>query len=183
MEAADIGKAIAAIQKADKFLDVRERLGEIVEGVETDEDRFLGKREATEYFKADSSFEPDRNKVIKVSDVIAAANLISAEFIVRTWPRFIKSKLKEYIIGKIAGAAAGKAAAILTLKAGAGPLVQIIQAIVSAFTVRTTQKIEAQEIEKAIRDGSAAHRKSLNDLQLSQEKKPSRVGPTYTRNG
>jgi len=182
MTAAELAKWLKAAQKANDFRNLREGMKDVIWEIEREEDNEFGKREGTEFFKTDKSFEPERNKVVKVSDVLAAANLIAAQFMVRTWPGFLKTKIEEYVLGKVVGAVAAKAAAKLSLKSIAKAISGAIGAVAGAFAVRTTQAEEMKALEKKIREGSAKWRKELNELALSQAKKPARVGPTYTRN-
>ena len=178
---ATLNSALQNAQKIFDFKELRDSMRREVKKADEDADAFFGKREATEFFETDASFEEKKNKVVKVSDVIATLNLMAGEFIVRTWPDFLLAKIREFVVGKIASAA-GKAAAIkITTAAGKKAISGAVGAVVGAFFTTGIQKAEMEALEKEIRAGMVKWRRELNGESLSQDKKPSRIGPTYTR--
>lgn len=179
----DAKQAIDLAERAIDFTALRETMRGLIGEVEADEDKLLGKREGKNFYEADASFEPERNKLVKTSDVIVALNLIAAHFIVRTWPGYLKTKIEEWIVSRVAGAAGVLAGMSLALKFTKAFLQRTIGAFVGAFAVKVTQEAEMRGLEKTIRKNSTAVRRELNEAALSQKPKPVRIGPTYTRNG
>ena len=178
---ATLNQTLQTAQNVFDFKEMRDLMRKEVKKADDDADAFFGKREAAEFFPTDSSFENQKNKVVKVSDVIATLNLMAGQFIVKTWPDFLLAKIREFVVGKIAGAA-GKAAAIkITTEAGKKSVAGGIGAIVGAFFESGIQKAEMEGLEKEIRAGMVKWRRELNGEALSQQKKPSRMGPTLTR--
>jgi len=182
-----ISAALDAKRKVDNFREVRDTARTLVEEFEKLEDKTLGKRRnATQFFTPADEFEPTKNKVVKTVDVIMAANLMAADFMVRVWPGYLVTKIRECVIATAAAAAgvsAGKklVAAKVLAKTGGRLLAGAIGAILGAFFAAVTQDTEMRLLEKEIRRALAVRRKDLNTLPLAQDKKPSRVGPTYTR--
>jgi len=176
-------QALDLAERAIDFTSLRETMRGLIDEVEKDEDTYLGKREGKNFQEPDASFEPERNKLVKTSDVIVALNLIAAHFIVRTWPGYLKTKIEEWIVSRVAGAAGVLAGMSLALKFTKAFLQRTIGAVVGAFAVKATQEVEMRLLEKKIREESTAVRRELNEGALSQEKKPVRIGPVYTRNG
>ena len=181
LEMATLNQTLQNAQKVFDFKELRDKMREEVKKADDDADAFFGKREATEFFPTDSSFEDKKNKVVKVSDVIATLNLMAGEFIVRTWPDFLLAKIREYVVGKIAGAA-GKAAAVkITTAAGKKAISGAIGAVVGAFFTTGIQKAEMEALEKEIRAGMVRWRRELNGEALAQSNNSGKVGPTLTR--
>jgi len=170
-------------ERAAQFRDVRKTARQLVADLESSEDYVLGKREAAENFPTLREFELKKNKVVKVSDVIAAANLIAANFIVRTWPNFLKTKLEEYAVSKIGSAAAKAAATKIAAKGGVRAVSGWLAALFGSLFTAGTQEIEMRKLEREIRRMSTALRRELNETALSQAKKPVRMGKVVTRNG
>jgi len=176
-------KALELAERAVDYKALRETGRGLIEEVERDEDKMFGKREGKNFFEPESEFEPEKNKLVKTSDVIVALNLIAAHFIVRTWPGYLRTKIEEWVIAKFAGAAGVIAGMAIAMKATKAFLQKTVGAIVGAFAVKTTQEVEMRLLEKQIRGPAAKIRRELNEAALAQEKKPVRMGPTYTRNG
>lgn len=184
---AKIGAALDAKKKAENFKEVRDTAREMVDAFEKAEDATLGKRRvAAQFFTPDVSFEPERNKVVKTVDVIMAANLMTADFMVRVWPDYLVTKVRECVIataGAAAGMAAGKklVSAKILAKTGGKLLAGVIGSVIGSFVAAVVQDTEQRLLEKKVRKAFAARRKDLNTLPLSQAKKSSKMGPTYTR--
>ena len=167
-----------------KFYDLREEGKRIVEENKKQADRDIGgQRVGKAFYEAKKDFEPTRPKLVKTSDVIAAANLMAANFMVRVWPEFLKAKLEEWVIAKTANAITAKAAVGLLTSAGKKEISKVLGPVLGSFATKITQEAEMRALEKKMREGFLEIRKQLNDSALSQEKKPSRIGPVYTRNG
>lgn len=180
-----IPNVVATGEKVSEFLELRKATRDFVGKLEQLEDDVLGKRHPQEFFPTDASFEPPKNQVVKVSSVIAALNLMAANFMIRTWPEYLKTRMRELIVGRIAGVLTaatvttiiGKMSAKKLATALAGP----IGALAGAAAVKLTQEKEMRALEIALRKASVKVRRSFQSLALSQRKKPARVGPTYTR--
>lgn len=180
----DAKRALAVVEEAIDFKALRDTMRQLIRDVEKDEDAMFGQeRVATEFFKPESDFEETRNKVVKTSTVIVALNLIAAQFIVKTWPGYLKTKIEEWIISKVAGVTAATAALGIAIKAGKAAISRVLGFIVGAFTTTFVQEAEMRVLEKRIRNPATAVRRELNEAALSQAKKSSKVGEVSTRNG
>lgn len=188
----NVAATVATGEKVLEFVELRKATRDFVGKLEQLEDDVLGKRHPQEFFPTDASFEPPKNQVVKVSSVIAALNLMAANFMIRTWPEYLKTRMRELIVGRIAGvftaatvttiigkmsAKIGKMSAKKLATALAGP----IGALAGAAAVKLTQEKEMRALEIDLRKASVKVRRSFQSLALSQRKKPARVGPTYTR--
>ena len=171
------------VKRGINFVAFRKTARQLVSDLESSEGYVLGKREGTENFPTLRDFELKKNKVVKVSDVIAAANLIAAHFMVRVWPEFLKTKIEEFAVSKIASALAKSAAVKLTMKTAAKGVSGWVGAFFGALAGSATQQGEMQKLEREIRRSATVWRRELNANALSQAKKPVRMGKVSTRNG
>lgn len=174
-------KTLEGKEKYYRFINLKDEMKGIVEDIEYDEDKLFGKREPKAFFEPEKEFEPQKNKVVKVSAVIAALNLQAAHFMFRTWPDVLLAKLREQLIGKIASVAGAAIAVSITKEITGKAISGTIGSIVGAFVTKGVQVGEMKSLETEIRAGCKKVRKSFNAEALAQVKKPSRVGPTYTR--
>jgi len=173
--------ALNIIKDATEFRELRKLTRDFVDEADAIAEDALGEREATANFAEDSSFETKANKLVKSSDVIAALNLMAAHFAVRVWPEFLLAKLKEYAVGKIAGAAARTAATNIAINSGQKAVSGAVGAIVGAGATSEVQAAEMKALEKEIRAATSKVRRELNEAALPKVKKPSRMGPTFVR--
>lgn len=173
--------ALEKVQDVFDFKDLRETMRREVKKADDDADEFFGKREPFAFFETDASMEPERNKVVKVSSVIVAVNLMIATFMVRTWPKVLKEKLAEFAGTRLAGKTAAETVGKLALPELAKGLTGAIKAVVGALSKSKVQESEMKKLEKAIREPCKKIRASFNKTALSQAVKPSRMGSTSTR--
>jgi hypothetical protein len=132
--------ALEKVQDVFDFKDLRETMRREVKKADDDADEFFGKREPFLFFEADASMEPERNKVVKVSSVIVAVNLMIATFMLRTWPKVLKEKLAEFAGVRLAGKTAAETVGKLALPEVAKGLTGAIKAVVGALSKSKVQE-------------------------------------------
>jgi len=176
-----LNQSLENVQEFFDFKELRESFRREVKKADDDADEFFGKREPFLFFNADASMEPERNKVVKVSSVIVAVNLMLATFMLRTWPKVLKEKFTEFAAMRIAGKTAAEAAGKVAVPEFAKGITGAIKSVFGAVGKSKAQQIEMERLEKEIRKPCAKIRASFNAAALSQAVKPSRLGSTSTR--